>query len=232
MLIKKIIVPMLFSLGVSGNAWSESSNNVYEIKEEFIEKLDDAATVHSREASLRRERLLEIIEKIEAGNDMSKSDKLFMSNLAKRYNANVGDTQSLLLSTDKVPVGIIIAVAIKESNWGSNKEMKEAKNPFGIRCFSVGCGMPDEMSELSEVYSELAVFDNAVESTRAFTKNINLNSQYEDFRKERFGMRERGEYLTSLPLAEYVVPFSIKEEGYGQTIRKLIHENKLYYLDE
>lgn len=233
MKLKKVGVVALFAYAlITGSAIASEGEGVYEIKANFIESIDDAATIHSRDLNARRDKLLNINQKQKEGQPLSKSESLFLSNLSSRYNKDVNDKSGLLLSTDKVPTAIIIAVAIKESKWGTDKRMKEANNPFAIRCFYLGCGIADEESKLEGVYSELETFKNTVEATRAFAKNININSEYSKFREARKAMRDNGEYLTSLPLAEYITPFSGNKENYGSDLRKIIHENKLYYLDE
>jgi len=223
------LTAFVFSIAV-GNAFAKEDVGVYEAKERFIETLDKSATIHSRDLELRRDNLLNINKKKEQGLALSRSDMLFMKNIKKRYN--VSSIDELLLSTDKVPTGIIISVAVKESEWGTNEKMKAAKNPFGIRCFSLGCGTKDEDSDLDDVYSELATFKSITDATRAFTRNINSNSQYSEFRASRKKMRDNGEYLTSLPLAEHLTPFTGDTENYGSELRRIIHKNKLYYLDE
>jgi uncharacterized FlgJ-related protein len=208
-----------------------SKDNIYQTKAEFIERMSKAASVHSKDSSFRRKHLLKVLEKTSINVRLNKSDKLFIENTAKRIGVNPADIDSIVLMTDKVPKSIIIAVAIKESTWGTDKTMSEAHNPFGIRCFKLGCGVADEKSNKEDLYSELRVFNNEVEATRLFAKNINTNSTLSEFRDARKIMRDNGDYLTSLPLAEFLSPYSGDKE-YGRELRKIIHENKLYYLDE
>lgn len=210
---------------------TNKSNGIYQIKSDFIEKISKSAIIHSREAELQRKNLTEIIEKIKNGENVSKSDDVFINNLSNKMHVEPDDFESLALMTDKVPTSIIISVAIVESNWGTDDLSKKSHNPYNLRCFKIGCGLVDKASK-SEIYSELSVFKSLTDATRAFARNINMNSQYSKFRKSRSKMRENGEYLTSLPLAEFISEFSGNEDGYGKELRKIIHENKLYYLDQ
>lgn len=230
MFVKKIITTMLLSFLFSSQSSAESYPNPYEIKSEFVQEMDSAATAQSREVALRRERLLKIKALMDEDLNIGKTNEVFLKNLMNRYSANSID--ELLLSVDTVPVGIIIAVAAKESKWGTVEPMEKAKNPFGLRCFTLGCGVKDSSSDMNNVYSELKVFNSLVDAVRYFSKNINVNSEFAEFRKERLAMRERGEYLTSLPLAEHLSSFSITNESYGSELREVIHNNKLYYLDD
>tara|TARA_Y100001936_G_C16004387_1_gene629737 strand:- start:185 stop:877 length:693 start_codon:yes stop_codon:yes gene_type:complete len=230
MFVKKIITTMLLSFLFSSQSSAESYPNPYEIKSEFVQEMDSAATAQSREVALRRERLLKVKALMDEDLNIGKANEVFLKNLMNRYSANSID--ELLLSVDTVPVGIIIAVAAKESKWGTVEPMEKARNPFGLRCFTLGCGVKDSSSDMNNVYSELKVFNSLVDAVRYFSKNINVNSEFAEFRKERLAMRERGEYLTSLPLAEHLSSFSITNESYGSELREIIHNNKLYYLDD
>ena len=221
---------MLLSFLFSSQSSAESYPNPYEIKSEFVQEMDSAATAQSREVALRRERLLKVKALMDEDLNIGKANEVFLKNLMNRYSANSID--ELLLSVDTVPVGIIIAVAAKESKWGTVEPMEKARNPFGLRCFTLGCGVKDSSSDMNNVYSELKVFNSLVDAVRYFSKNINVNSEFAEFRKERLAMRERGEYLTSLPLAEHLSSFSITNESYGSELREIIHNNKLYYLDD
>jgi uncharacterized FlgJ-related protein len=228
---KIALLSALVCLSATANAVT-TSDNVYQIKADFIESMDSAASVHSKDATLRRNNLISVLEKTSSGVKLSESDKVFIENVSKRIGVSPSDTDSIVLMTDKVPTSIIIAVAIKESVWGTEKTMSKAHNLFGIRCFKLGCGVADNKSKEEGLYSELMVFSNDVDAARFFAKNINTNTTLSEFREARKLMRDNGDYLTSLPLAEYLSPYSGDKKNYGREIRKIIHDNKLYYLDE
>ena len=113
MFVKKIITTMLLSFLFSSQSSAESYPNPYEIKSEFVQEMDSAATAQSREVALRRERLLKVKALMDEDLNIGKANEVFLKNLMNRYSANSID--ELLLSVDTVPVGIIIAVAAKES---------------------------------------------------------------------------------------------------------------------
>lgn len=210
----------------------QASDEIYEIKSQFIDKMDRAASIQEKMTTERRNYLISIFDKKNEGIGLSKSDSYFLNNLATRLGVDVADTNSMLIMTDKVPTSIIIAVGIKESQWGTDKVMMKANNPFGLRCFEVGCGIVDTKSDAGALHSELMKFADLNVATRYFTENLNNNTAYSDFRRIRKAMRDQGDYLTALPLVEYIKPHSLEAKNYGTEVRKIIYENKLYYMDE
>jgi len=91
---------------------------------------------------------------------------------------------SMYPENERVPVDLVIAQAIHESEWGRSRFAVEGNNLMGIRTFDP---TDDQMKPInkSDVSWGLRIFETKCESISYYIELLNNNHHYEDFREER-----------------------------------------------
>ena len=85
---------------------------------------------------------------------------------------------------ERVPVNLVVAQTIHESEWGRSRFAVEGNNLLGIRTFD---SADDQMKPLNKpnVSWGLRIFENKCESISYYIELLNNNHHYNDFREER-----------------------------------------------
>ena len=69
-------------------------------------------------------------------------------------------------------------------------------------------------------------------SVRAYQRNLNTHSGYKKFRAARAEMRDNGEQLDSLILADYLDKYAETGKEYIKVIKQIIKQNTLQDFDK
>ena len=85
---------------------------------------------------------------------------------------------------ERVPVNLVIAQAIHESNWGASRFAVEGNNLLGIRTFDPS---DDQLKPLNNPNASwgLRIFETKCESISYYMDLLNNNHHYTQFREER-----------------------------------------------
>ncbi len=91
---------------------------------------------------------------------------------------------SLHEESERVPVNLVIAQAVHESNWGKSRFAVEGNNLLGIRTFD---SSDDQLKPLNVPNASwgLRIFETKCESISYYMYLINNNHHYQQFREER-----------------------------------------------
>ena len=91
---------------------------------------------------------------------------------------------SLMSDDERIPINLVIAQAVHESNWGKSRFAVEANNLLGIRTFD---SSEDQLKPLDNpnVTWGLRIFETKCESVSYYMWLLNNNHHYSQFRKER-----------------------------------------------
>ena len=91
---------------------------------------------------------------------------------------------SLLDDNERIPVNLVIAQAIHESEWGKSRFAVEGNNLLGIRTFDPA---DDQMKPLNKPNASwgLRIFETKCESIAYYMWLLNYNHHYPQFREER-----------------------------------------------
>ena len=162
----------------------------------------------------------------------STEDAQHLSRLAKVYRVkNLQDLASikaeLLNRVDQLPIELVLMQAANESAWGTSRFALKANNLFGQWCFKPGCGVVPEGRPEGETY-EVRKFAHPADSVRGYYYNLNTGHAYEDLRIVRKTLRDMGEELDPLILAEGLLSYSTRREAYIDEIQKMILVNAKY----
>ncbi len=176
-----------------------------------------------------REQLLYLREKLAtAFGDISVIERLWLEQLAERYETSSDKFDELLRRVDSVPPSMAIAQGGIESGWGTSFAARTGNALFGqiqaVGRHSVsvpwkpGAGMPQP-------------FTNVGEAAEAYVVNLNTHPAYAAFRTERAAMRGRGEPLDGFKLIGQLLRYSELGQEYVRFVRQVMREDKLTDFD-
>lgn len=177
-----------------------------------------------------REQLLYLRDKIAAAPlRMTPIERIWLEDLADRYDSSVDKLDELVRRVDIVPPSMAIAQAGVESGWGTSFAARNGNALFGQiqtggrHSVSVpwkpGAGMPQPFTDVGE-------------ATDAYITNLNTHPAYASFRAERAAMRERGEHPEGYRLIGTLLRYSERGQGYVQFVRQIMRENELGDFDK
>lgn len=177
-----------------------------------------------------REQLLYLRDKVAAAPlRVTPIERLWLENLADRYEASVDKLDELVRRVDIVPPSMAIAQGGVESGWGTSFAARNGNALYGQiqtggrHSVSVpwkpGAGMPQPFTDVGE-------------ATDAYITNLNTHPAYASFRAERAAMRERGEHPEGYRLIGTLLRYSERGQAYVQFVRQIMRENELGDFDK
>ena len=135
---------------------------------------------------------------------------------------------SMYAEEERVPVNLIIAQTIHESNWGKSRFAVKANNLLGIRTFD---SSDDQLKPLNKpnVSWGLRIFETKCESISYYMELLNNNHHYKEFREERINQH----FSDEIDLEKLAMTLAIYAEDvyYSQKIIRTIRELKAYDRD-
>jgi Bax protein len=168
-----------------------------------------------------REQLLYLRDKIAtAPLRMTPIERIWLENLAERYETSVDKLDELVRRVDIVPPSMAIAQGGVESGWGTSFAARNGNALFGqILASGRGAGTPQP-------------FGSVGEATDAYITNLNTHPAYAGFRTERAAMRDRGGHPEGYHLIGMLLRYSERGQGYVQFVRQIMRENELADFDK
>ncbi len=145
----------------------------------------------------------------------------FIEKLSRRYRTSTAE--GLLERVDAVPTSIILAQGALESSWGSSRFTREGNSVFGMWTWKSEGIVPLRRDEGKT--HKVKIYDNVLDSVRAYHLTLNRLEPYEAFRQLR--------KLTDDPLiiAEGLTLYSERGEDYVEDIKNVILSNDLQKYD-
>lgn len=163
--------------------------------------------------------------------ELTNGQKTWISKIAKYYRIKTEKIDSamfdeLLKRVDFVPPSLALTQAAIESGWGTSRFSRQANNIFGQWCFTKGCGVVPSSRDAGKTH-EVAKFASVNNAVRAYIRNLNTNDSYSSLRDERARLRQKGEAITGVALAQTLIKYSEEGTHYIAKVTKFINQNKL-----
>jgi len=184
-----------------------------------------------------RNRVLNIRKRIEEGNRISKRDRKWIQEKYRAFGfqepVNLDSEKfftHLLTRVDAIPPSLALAQAANESGWGTSRFAREGNNYYGIWCFEPGCGMIPRRRPPGATY-EVTRYTSIEDSIADYFHKLNTGRSYLQFRLIRRQLRDRGEPITGIPLADGLERYSERGLAYVRDIQNLIRNNDLQVYD-
>lgn len=169
-----------------------------------------------------RRRLLDLYGEALAGRDMSEVDRLWLAQLARRYDAAPDRLGQLLARVDAIPPSLALAQAAAESGWGTSRAALEDRALFGEMTWAA---VPAGASYVVRPFADL------FHGTRAYALNLNTHRAYAEFRHARAAMRRAGQALDGDALAGTLHAYSERGDAYIAEVRRIMRANALHRFD-
>jgi len=121
----------------------------------------------------------------------------------------------------RVPINLVIAQAIHESEWGRSRFAVEGNNLLGIRTFD---SADDQIKPINQpdVSWGLRIFETKCESISYYIELLNYNHHYSEFREERL-MQYSSDLVNVEKLAETLAIYA-EDVYYTQKIIQTLRE--------
>ena len=200
--------------------------NVKKRKEFFIQIVLPLILEENKKINLDRKRLFKIINK----SNNTSSEKKWLERKYKQYGIPSKDLSVLKIRMDIIPVSLAIAQAAKETGWGTSRFAQQGNALFGQWTWS-GEGLKPKEAEKNEGHKVMK-FNILQASVRAYQRNINTHSSYQDFRLARAKLRDFNEPLDSIILSSYLDKYAETGNKYVKVLQKIILQNNLKDFDD
>jgi len=220
---KKLVKPIALTLLPAEIKMIE---NTKKRKDFFIQIILPLILEENKNINLDRKRLFSIINK----SNNTNAEKKWLEKKYRQYGIPSRDLSILKRRMDIVPVSLAIAQAAKETGWGTSRFAQQGNALFGQWTWS-GEGLKPKDAEKSEGHKVMR-FNVLQASVRAYQRNINTHSSYEDFRLARAKLRDLGEPLDSMILSEYLDKYAETGNEYVKVLQKIIQQNNLKDFDD
>ena len=220
---KKLVKPIALTLLPAEIKMIE---NVKKRKEFFIQIILPLILEENKNINLDRKRLFSIINK----SNNTDTEKNWLEKKYRQYGIPSRDLSILKRRMDIVPVSLAIAQAAKETGWGTSRFAQQGNALFGQWTWS-GEGLKPKDAEKSQGHKVMR-FNVLQASVRAYQRNINTHSSYEDFRSARAELRDLGKPLDSMILSTYLDKYAETGDEYVKVLQKIIKQNNLKDFDD
>ena len=131
---------------------------------------------------------------------------------------------------DEIPVSLALAQAAKETGWGTSRFAQEGNALFGQWTWS-GEGLKPKDADKNQGHKVMR-FNVLQASVRAYQRNLNTHSSYQEFRQARAELRDQTKPLDSLILVEYLDEYAETGNEYVEVLQKIIKQNNLKDFDD
>ena len=220
---KKLVKPVALTLLPQEIKMIE---NVKKRKEFFIQIVLPLIIQENNNIRLDRKTLFNIINK----SNNTALEKKWLEKKYKQYGVNSRDLSVLKIRMDEIPTSLAIAQAAKETGWGTSRFAQEGNALFGQWTWS-GEGLKPKKAEEGKGHKVMK-FNVLQASVRAYQRNLNTHSTYNDFRKARAEFRDLNKPLDSIELSTHLNKYAETGNQYVEVLQKIIIQNKLKDFDD
>jgi Bax protein len=200
-------------------------------KQAFISSMLPHVLAANEEILRDRSRILELRLDLSKVTKISESDLKWLAKIFDDYELTSMDFDQLLKRVDVIPPALAIAQAAKESGWGVSRFAQMGNAIYGQWTWNPkDKGMvPLERPEGKKY--RVRAFNNVLDASRSYAKNLNTSHAYEGFRNIRFNLRKAGKPISGYKLAETLTNYSTSREIYVSAVQEIIIRNQLKFLN-
>ena len=200
-------------------------------KQAFISSMLPHVLAANEEILRDRSRILKLRLDLSKVTKISESDLKWLAKIFDDYELTSMDFDQLLKRVDVIPPALAIAQAAKESGWGVSRFAQKGNAIYGQWTWNPkDKGMvPLERPEGKKY--RVRAFNNVLDASRSYAKNLNTSHAYEGFRNIRFSLRKSGKPISGYKLAETLTNYSTSREIYVSAVQEIIIRNQLKFLN-
>ncbi len=200
-------------------------------KQAFISSMLPHVLAANEEILRDRSRILKLRLDLSKVTKISEPDLKWLAKIFDDYELTSMDFDQLLKRVDVIPPALAIAQAAKESGWGVSRFAQMGNAIYGQWTWNPkDKGMvPLERPEGKKY--RVRAFNNVLDASRSYAKNLNTSHAYEGFRNIRFSLRKSGKSISGYKLAETLTNYSTSREIYVSAVQEIIIRNQLKFLN-
>ncbi len=200
-------------------------------KQAFISSMLPHVLAANEEILRDRSRILKLRLDLSKETKISESDLKWLAKIFDDYELTSMNFDQLLKRVDVIPPALAIAQAAKESGWGVSRFAQMGNAIYGQWTWNPkDKGMvPLERPEGKKY--RVRAFNNVLDASRSYAKNLNTSHAYEGFRNIRFNLRKAGKPISGYKLAETLTNYSTSREIYVSAVQEIIIRNQLKFLN-
>ena len=228
-------------LTIIGDRWGSSTTKEITVlnKKQLFFRGIAPLILHSNELILKdRSRLERIRSSLLAQDSISETDQTWILKLADLYkiksageSLTASEIEELWLRVDMVPPSLALAQAAEESGWGTSRFAAQGNAVYGQWTWAKNAIVPEQQRKELGNYG-IASFESLQESISAYMLNLNTHNAYSELRDRRATLRENGDKITGMDLAETLTRYSERGEAYVQTLKSMMEYNLLIPTDD
>ena len=228
---------------VINKSWREEAQQVTvsDKKELFFRGLVPLI-LYANELILKdRTQLESLMKRRKAGEAISEDNLKWLRDLAVQYGVANRESppagpelepmmDELLTRVDIIPPSLALGQGAYESGYATSRFSLLGNALFGQWTYG-GKGMKPKEQRKSKGDYGVASYLWPFDSVRAYMQNLNTHRAYGDLRRKRAELRQSGQRLTGLALAETLAHYSEKGQSYVDTLKSIIIKNELDVAD-
>lgn len=206
-------------------------------KQAFLKELRPLVETENRRLRSQRQRMLSLISRLEAKEDLASQDAQWLRALARKYRIEDNPLTrekaraALQRKVDVIPVSLALAQAANESAWGRSRFAKIGNNLFGIWTYDESKGIVPLKRAAGKKHL-VRKFESVAESVRYYLFTLNSHPAYRELRDIRAEMRARNEPLDGWEIAKGLSKYSAKGQDYVRAIQQMIRRFDLAAYDD
>ncbi len=200
--------------------------NIKKRKELFIQIILPLVIKENNNIKSDRSKLFSILNK----NQNTKKENNWLNSKFNQYGVVNKDLSTLKIRMDEVPVSMAIAQAAKETGWGTSRFAQEGNALFGQWTWT-GEGIKPAGADNNSTHKVMK-FKVLQASIKAYQRNLNTHSTYKNFRSARAQLRDNGQKLDSVILAEHLDKYAETGKLYVKILQQIIRQNNLEDFDD
>jgi uncharacterized FlgJ-related protein len=186
-----------------------------------------------------RVRATKLSKRLAQGQSVASRDQSWLTELAVRYKVLESTSErldsngvaELLTRVDAIPPSLSLAQAADESGWGTSRFAAQGNALFGQWTWGKGLKPAEQRTSKLGDY-RIAAFDSTAQSAYFYALALNTGPAYRDLRLKRAALRRQGLRITGAVLAETLLHYSERGQGYVDDLKGLIRHNRLDLFDD
>lgn len=199
-------------------------------KDLFVEVMLPLILFANDQILLQRERMLDILARIDAGQVIEDSDTAWLQALADRHKTSPENIRELKSRVDAIPPSLVLAQAATESAWGTSRFARVGNAMFGQWTWNKEEGILPLNRDANKTHF-IKAYATLFASVTDYMRNLNSHKAYTLLRKIRMDARTTGSTASGAALAAGLDKYSEKGMDYVHGLRDLIDRNGYQYFD-
>ena len=199
-----------------------------ELKKAFFDYMEPVVEAQADRVRKQRDMVLTIADRFESSGELSFYHRWRLDGLARQYRVPEDlpvkeKIEALRQRVDVVPLELALVQAAKESAWGRSRFAIRANNLFGHWCFDPGCGLVPQDRAAGKKH-QLKTYDSVGDAIANYMHNLNTHPRYLRFRQLRTQLRESGEEVTGIKVADGLLYYSERRQTYIREVKAMIRQ--------